>query len=316
VPAKTRVKARFIDLHQDMLHGVAQLDGGFPDYGSNFLSGSHQASLVWSSLFPHDPASSLTSELEAHAQMLRSHSSSLRLITTVEDLDPEDRRTGVLPHSEGFHLPAIDPESLARLWGEYALRSMSLTWNYETEYGFGCYDDASAPLKQAGRDLIRGLDRSPIFLDLAHLNDAGFHEALDLYEAPVLVTHTSCRAIVDHPRGLSDEQLRTLGEHGGLAGLAFFPDFLGEHGSVDEALRHIDRIASLAGEDALAIGSDWGVAEMGRLGNPDSLVGLIDAVEERYGSILAEKFAYANACDFLHTQLPATTSEPLRVAAC
>jgi membrane dipeptidase len=120
----------------------------------------------------------------------------------------------------------------------------------------------------------------------------------------VLVTHTFCRAITDHPRGLTDDQLRALGEHGGLVGLAFPPDFLGQRGSVDEALRHIDRIATLAGEDAVSIGSDWGVAEMGELGDPSALGVLVEAVDSSYGPALSEKFAYASAHDFLRTHLP------------
>jgi membrane dipeptidase len=221
----------------------------------------------------------------------------------VADLGGEDSRTGVLPHSEGFRLPGIEPEMLDWLWSERSLRSLSLTWNYETDYGFSCYDDREAPLKPAGRQLVRALSDSPLMLDLAHLNEGGFYDVLEIYASPVLVTHSFCRAIGDHPRGLADDQLRALRDRGGLVGLAFDPDFLGQ-GSVDEALRHIDRIASLAGEDAVSIGSDWGVAAMGELGDPASLVGLLEAVASSYGSELAEKFAYANAYRFLSEQLP------------
>ena len=261
----THQDSLFIDLHQDMLFGVAQLRKGLRAYRSNYLTGSRHAAAVWSSVWPTLPESSLLRELEAHEELLRSHSSALRLITTVEDLDTEDRRTGVLPHSEGFHLPSVGSDTLEWLWTAHSLRSLSLTWNYETAYGSSCYGDGAAPLKQEGRRLLRALQRSPLFLDLSHLNVAGFYEALDLYAPSVLVTHTSCRTIVDHPRGLTDDQLRALGEHGGLVGLAFFPDFLGKRGSVDEALRHVEKIASLAGEDAVAIGSDWGSAGMGEL---------------------------------------------------
>jgi len=296
-------KTRFIDLHQDMLHGVSRFEGGLPDYRSTYLSGSSHAAAVWSSLYPHAPEACLVSQLTALQDLLGSHSCSLRLVTTTADLDSDDPRTGVLPHSEGLHLPATDADSLHALWAEHSLRSLALTWNHETEYGFGCYDDASAGLKPTGRRLVRALSDSPLLLDLAHLNAAGFNDVLDLYAPPVLVTHTFCRAITDHPRGLDDEQLRALGEHGGLVGVAFDPDFLGR-GSVDEALRHIERIASLAGERAVSIGSDWGVAAMGELGDPDALVGLIAAVERVYGADLAEKFAFGNASDFLRTQLP------------
>jgi len=287
-----------------MLSGVALMEGGFPDYGSNYLTGSSHATTVWSSLFPHTPESSLLGQLEAHRELLGTHSASLRLVTTATDLDLSDQRTGVLPHSEGFHLPDVGADTLDRLWADHSLRSLALTWNYETDYGFSCYDDCAAALKPAGRDLVIALQDSPILLDLAHLNDAGFHDSLDLYAPPVLVTHSFCQALTSHPRGLSDGQLRALGEHGGLVGLAFDPDFLGT-GSVDEALRHIDRIATLAGPDAVSIGSDWGVAPMGELGGPSSLVALLVAVEASYGHDLAEKFAFANAYEFLREQLPA-----------
>ncbi|HEY5548719.1 MAG TPA: membrane dipeptidase [Coriobacteriia bacterium] len=293
----------FIDLHQDMLSGVARLEGGFSDYGSNFLTGSSRAAAIWSSLYPHDPESSLLMQLEAHGELLDSHSASLRLVTTVADLDAADGRTGVLPHSEGLHLPGIEPEMLDWLWTERSLRSLSLTWNHETDYGFSCYGDGAALLKPAGRKLVRALADTPLLLDLAHLNEAGFYEVLDLYPHPVLVTHSFCRAIGDHPRGLTDEQLRALGDHGGLVGLAFDPDFL-HRGSVDDALRHIDRIASLAGAGSVSIGSDWGVAAMGELGGPASLLGLLDAVGSGHGPDLAERFAYSNAYDFLRDQLP------------
>ena len=297
-------KTGFIDLHQDMLSGVAQLDGDFPLYDSSYLAGSSRAAAIFSSLYPYSPTSSLVSQLEAHHELLGSHRASLRLVTTAGDLDAEDRRTGVLPHSEGLQLPAIGPDALELLWTEHSLRSLSLTWNHETDYGFSCYDDGATPLKPAGRQLLRALEESPLLLDLAHLNDAGFDEALEVYAPPVLVTHTFCRAITDHPRGLDDDQLRALGDHGGLVGLVFVPEFLGEQGSVDEALRHIDRIATLAGEDAVCIGSDWGVAAMGELEDHSSIAGLVDSVDSSYGCGLAEKFAFTNAHDFLHAQLP------------
>lgn len=305
-----RHEARFIDLHQDMLSGVERFEGDFPVYGSSYLAGPHRAATVWSSLYPHRPASTLMDQLEEHKALLQSHASDLRLVTTVEDVEADDPRTGILPHSEGLPLPAVEPDTLESLWAEHTLRSLSLTWNDETEYGVSCYGDAAAPLKPAGRRLVRALGSSPIFLDLAHLNDAGFWEALDLYAPPVLVTHSFCRSIVDHPRGLTDEQLRAVREHGGLVGLAFPPEFLGERGSIDEALRHVERIASLAGEGAVSVGSDWGVTDMGELGNPVALVALLDAVERTYGSGLAQAFAYDNAHQFLRDQLP--SSDDLR----
>ena len=146
------------------------------------------------------PTASLLGQLEAHDELLAAHSSSLRLVTTVADLDAEDPRTGVLPHSEGFHLPGIERDTLDSLWAERSLRSLALTWNYETDYGYSCYDDGAAP-PQAGRPASSSArwQTSPILLDLAHLNEGGFYDSLDLYAPPVLVTHSFCRAIGGPP---------------------------------------------------------------------------------------------------------------------
>jgi membrane dipeptidase len=304
LPTKTALSTTtIIDLHQDMLAGVSKRVGGFSDYGTSFLAGPARTAAMFSSMYPDSEDATLLGQLAAHEELLATHSAVLRLVTTADDLDADDPRTGVLPHSEGLTLPDVEPEALGSLWAEHSLRSLALTWNHETDYGYSCYDDSTAPLKPVGRKLLGILETSPILLDLAHLNEAGFYDALETYAPPLLVTHTFCRAIGDHPRGLTDDQLRALGEHGGLVGLAFDPDFLGQ-GSIDDALRHVDRIATLAGEDTVSIGSDWGVAEMGELGDPESLVELVDAVGRGYGQSLADRFAFANAYDFLRSQLP------------
>lgn len=295
----------FIDLHQDMLSGVERLDGDFPAYGSNHLTGQARAAAIWSSMWPHDPGYDLLAQLDAHDTLMARHSERLRLITTVQDLDAADARIGVLPHSEGLELPGIEPEDLHQLWFERSLRSLALTWNYETDYACSCYDDNTAPLKPAGRRLVKALEDSPLQLDLAHLNERGFYDVLELYAPPVLVTHSFCRAIGEHPRGLTDAQLRALGDHGGLIGVTFVPDFLGE-GSIDEALRHIDHIVSVVGENAISVGTDWGVTDMGEIGGPASLVKLFDAVAAMVGPRAAEKFAIGNAEEFLRAQLPLT----------
>jgi len=97
-----RHKTRFIDLHQDMLSVVTRLDGDFPAYGSNYLTDSSHAAAVWSSLTAQS-GSSLIEQLEAHDRAcFGPTASSLRLITSAEDLDAEGSADGILPHSEVF----------------------------------------------------------------------------------------------------------------------------------------------------------------------------------------------------------------------
>ena len=208
----------------------------------------------------------------------------------------------MLPHSEGLQPPTA-PDALDALWAKHSLRSLALTWNHETDYGVSCYGDAAAPLKPAGRLLVRALERAPSCSIWRTSTTPGSSTRSTRTRRRSSSRTRSAEPCRITPAALADEQLRALGEHGGLVGLAFDPDFLGR-GSVDEALRHIDRIATLAGEDSVSIGSDWGVALMGEIGDPVALSGLVDAIDDTYGRGLAEKFAFANAYGFLRAQLP------------
>ena len=277
-------RAGFIDLHQDMLSGVAQIDGGLPGLRLDLPRPARaRAAAVWSSLYPAHPGRLAPRPARRPiATCSSSHSSSLRLITTVADLDAEDSRTGVLPHSEGFHLPAVGCRDARGAVGGALPAQPRPDVELRDRVRLQLLRRPAAPLKPAGRRPRSRARASPLFLDLAHLNEAGFYEALELYAPPVLVTHSFCRAIVDHPRGLADDQLRALGEHGGSCRPRVLPRLPRPTGSVDEALRHVDRIASLAGEDAVSIGSDWGVAPMGELGDPAALAELMVAAVEQY----------------------------------
>jgi membrane dipeptidase len=71
-----------------------------------------------------------------------------------------------------------------------------------------------------------------------------------------VVSHSACRALVDHPRNLSDTQLRRIADAGGVVGLAAGRSFLGP-GGIDAFVAHAEHLSNVAGEDTPAIGSDW-----------------------------------------------------------
>ena len=91
-------------------------------------------------------------------------------------------------------------------------------------YGKGRYalgHDQAGPLSEQGRELLREMDRLGLILDATHLCDQTFWEALDLYQGPVWASHHNCRALVDDPRQLADDQIKALAERGSVIGLAF-----------------------------------------------------------------------------------------------
>jgi membrane dipeptidase len=111
-------------------------------------------------------------------------------------------------------------------------------------------------LRPFGRDTIARCEELGIVVDLAHLNKAGFMEALALATKPVYVSHTGLSGVHDMWRNIDDEQLRGVAEGGGVAGVIFCPRYLGGDG-IGKVVEHIVHVIDVAGEDAVALGSDW-----------------------------------------------------------
>jgi membrane dipeptidase len=146
-------------------------------------------------------------------------------------------------------------------------------------------------------------------IDLAHINEAGFREALAESRAPVIVSHANARAICDHPRNLSDDQLRRLRDCGGVIGLTFYPEFVAsQNATIDNLLDHFVHVAAVAGIDHLGFGSDFDGIEQVLEGLED-VTGMPRLVEElrRRGFSAAdiEKITSRNFIRVLEKVLPA-----------
>jgi membrane dipeptidase len=100
------------------------------------------------------------------------------------------------------------------------------------------------------------MERLGMLVDLAHVNGAGIEDALAMLRQPYVVSHTACRALHDVPRNLSDEQIRSVAEHGGVVGMAFGRSFLGRPGLAG-LLDHLEHAIRVGGADAVALGSDY-----------------------------------------------------------
>ena len=121
----------------------------------------------------------------------------------------------------------------------------------------------------AGRDLLREMNALRMILDLTHLTDRGFSEALELYDGPVIASHQNCRALVPGERQFSDEQIRAVIERDGVLGGALdawmlHPGYVrGQHDPqaldlrLERIIDHYDHVCQLAGNaDHIGIGSD------------------------------------------------------------
>jgi membrane dipeptidase len=179
------------------------------------------------------------------------------IVRTRSDLDAVDRgeKIGLVLALEG-----VEPFGY-ELWGvdlfwELGLRVASLTWNRRNPFADGAAE--SGGLSALGRTLLGRLAERGIALDLAHASPQLFRECLDLYEERVLVTHAGCRAVHDHPRNLTDEQLRALADRDGLFGLMLHPLAIGPaQRTIARAIDHLEHAAEVVGAERLCLGGDW-----------------------------------------------------------
>jgi len=184
------------------------------------------------------------------------------------------------------------------------VRILTLTWNGANELGHGARCDPSLSLTPFGKAALRRMFELGVVPDVSHLNEAGFWDVAELAAAhgkPFWATHSNCDAIHRHCRNLSDNQLRTIFNSGGLVGLNLFTDFLGGAGTARDAARHLERMIDLGGEDSVALGSDFDGCEI----HP-SLAGIekmefLDGELEQFGFSAEQrkKFFWSNAAKLL-----------------
>ncbi len=204
---------------------------------------------------------------------------------------------------------------------QYGLRALG-----PAHYGIGRYalgHDQSGPLSTAGKSLLREMDRLGLILDVTHLCEETFWNALEIYEGPVWASHHNCRALVDDPRQLSDEQIHALAQRGAVIGLALdawmvvpgwirgtsTPESTGA--TLEEAVHHIDHVCQLLGTaQHVGIGTDLD----GGFGTEQCPMGLdsiadvpriLDILRSRgYSEVEVEGVAHRNFIDLLRKVLP------------
>ncbi len=144
-----------------------------------------------------------------------------------------------------------------RIFYKLGVRCLTITWNERNELGNGVFGGKGG-LTPFGVEVIEEMNRLGMIVDVSHLNEEGFWEVLSLSKRPVIASHSNCRALYEHPRNLSDEQIRALAKKGGVMGITFVPEFLrGTESSIEDVLDHIEYAVNVGGEDCVGIGSDF-----------------------------------------------------------
>ncbi|HNV18194.1 MAG TPA: dipeptidase [Rectinema sp.] len=140
------------------------------------------------------------------------------------------------------------------------VRAVGLTWNRRNAFGRGLKAEGSDGLTSLGKELVEKMEEMHVLVDVAHLGEEGFWDVADISTGPFVASHANARGILDHPRNLSDSQIRAIADHGGAIGCVFVPYFVTKDPkdcSLEAFLLHIDHIVRIGGIESCAIGSDF-----------------------------------------------------------
>lgn len=115
-------------------------------------------------------------------------------------------------------------------------------------------------LSPFGREVVAEMNRVGMLVDVSHAAESTFYDALEASQVPIVASHSSARALCNHPRNLTDDQLRALAARGGVAQCTFYAGFLCEDAdkaTIHDALRHLLHMIAVAGIDHVGIGTDF-----------------------------------------------------------
>lgn len=180
-------------------------------------------------------------------------------------------------------------ERLAFLY-EQGVRAIALTWNYENCFGYPNsknQDVMSMGLKDFGKEAIEEMNRLGMLIDVSHLSDGGFYDVASLSKKPFIASHSNCRELTAHQRNLTDDMIRILAEHGGVAGINLSPDFISRSADltksrVDDLTAHVLHFIRIGGEDCVGIGTDFdGIEGEFEIEHPTQMSLLFDALEKK-----------------------------------
>jgi membrane dipeptidase len=219
----------------------------------------------------------------------------------------------------GSHLEVLD--ALRRA----GVRMCSLTWNRRTMMADGIAErDTGGRLTKLGVEAVRFMESLGMVVDVSHLSEAGFYHLADVAERPFIASHSSCRALLDHPRNLTDQQLAAMASSRSFVGInAFGPFLTDEEPSYRSYADHVQHALAILGPDLVGFGADFidDVAEVvdpvftgllvdqteipttRGLQRPADFPHIVSELQSRLGEDQARRVAGENLIDFLTRQL-------------
>lgn len=179
------------------------------------------------------------------------------------------------------------------------VKIFGFTWNYKNN--LAAPNGEQGGLTTLGKRFAEFLCEKKVLLDVSHLSDTGTMQLAcisEKYHRPVVATHSLSRSVFPHPRNLTDEAVKKIADTGGVIGLTFCREFLGDGGF----LSHLKHIWSVGGEDVLSIGTDFDGTKNPLVSGADKMPLFFEALSRKLPYSVVEKTAYKNALRVLKSE--------------
>src|SRR5713226_7661726 len=168
--------------------------------------------------------------IDAVREQVQRHSQELALATTAEEVRRAraQGKIAVLMGMEGGHM--IDDDlGLLRIYAALGVRYLTLTHGSNTNWADSSTDDPKHNgLTPFGRSVVRELNRLGVLVDISHVSDKSFYDALEASKAPLIASHSSCRALCETPRNMTDQMIKDLAARGGVIQINYHVGFLSQ----------------------------------------------------------------------------------------
>jgi membrane dipeptidase len=169
-------------------------------------------------------------QIDAVREQIRKHPDDLVLATTAGEIREAHKqgKVAALMGVEGGHMIASDLGVL-RTYAALGVRYMTLTHSENDEWADSSTDKpAHNGLTDFGKNVVREMNRLGMMVDISHVSDKTFADVLEISRAPMIASHSSCRAICNHPRNMTDEMMKALAAKGGVVQINYHVGFLSQ----------------------------------------------------------------------------------------
>lgn len=193
------------------------------------------------------------------------------LIKNKNDLDNVLRtnKLGLVLSLEGFE-PLGNSLELINIFYELGLRAGMLTWNYSNAFASGA-DITDGRLTKSGISAIDIMNSLGILIDVSHLNEQGFWDVIKFNKMPTIASHSNAKALFNHSRNLTDEQIKAIAKSGGVVGAVSYFSKVDEDDlnrirleddnteTIHDYIKHIEYLVNLVGYDHVSFGFDFNI---------------------------------------------------------